>query len=81
MYIKVYRRVNFFPNPFTEKIEIKGDIEKVQEIVLYDAKMQLVKKLDISSGNINLSNLKPGVYMAWATWFNGATSSYKLVKL
>lgn len=79
--VQSIHELNLSPNPFTDKVTIDGDIEFLQQITIYDAKMQLVRKIDSISEIIDLSDLEPGVYMTWATWIDGSASSYKLVKL
>ena len=57
------RQISFYPNPVINEMLISGDIENIQNISIYGFNG---KKQSISNGldgQINLSHLRPGVYL------------------
>lgn len=71
--------LNLYPNPVTNgKIYItsKNDLEK--EIIIFNVLGKKVLQTTISTKELNLSNLAPGVYIIKITEEN-ATSSRKLI--
>ena len=71
--------LNLYPNPVTNgKVYItsKEDLEK--DIVIFNVLGKIVLHTTISTKELNLSNLSPGVYIIKITEEN-ATSSRKLI--
>ena len=71
--------LNLYPNPVTNgKVYItsKKDIDK--EIIIFDVLGKKVLQTIISTKELNISNLSPGVYIIKITEEN-ATSSRKLI--
>jgi hypothetical protein len=71
--------LNLYPNPVTNgKVYItsKNDLEK--EIIIFDVLGKKVMQTRISTKELNISNLSPGVYIIKITEEN-ATSSRKLI--
>jgi hypothetical protein len=71
--------LNLYPNPVTNgKVYItsKNDLEK--EIIIFDVLGKKVLQTVITTKELNISNLSPGVYIIKITEEN-ATSSRKLI--
>jgi hypothetical protein len=71
--------LNLYPNPVTNgKVYItsKNDLEK--EIIIFDVLGKKVLQTIITTKELNISNLSPGVYIIKITEEN-ATSSRKLI--
>jgi hypothetical protein len=71
--------LNLYPNPVTNgKVYItsKNDLEK--EIIIFDVLGKKVLQTVLSSKELNVSNLSPGVYIIKIIE-EGATSSRKLI--
>lgn len=71
--------LNLYPNPVTNgKIYITSKNELEKEIIIFDVLGKKVLQTIISSKELNVSNLSPGVYIIKITE-EGATSSRKLI--
>jgi hypothetical protein len=71
--------LNLYPNPVTNGkvyISSKNDLEK--EIIIFDVLGKKVLQTIITTKELNISNLSPGVYIIKITEEN-ATSSRKLI--
>ena len=71
--------LNLYPNPVTNGrvyITSKNDLEK--EIIIFDVLGKKVLQTNISTKELNVSNLSPGVYIIKITE-DSATSSRKLI--
>ena len=71
--------LNLYPNPVTNGkvyISSKNDLEK--EILIFNVLGKIVLHTTISSKELNVSNLSPGVYIIKITE-ESATSSRKLI--
>ena len=71
--------LNLYPNPVTNGkvyISSKNDLEK--EIIIFDVLGKKVLQTNISTKELNVSNLSPGVYIIKIIEEN-ATSSRKLI--
>jgi len=68
-----------YPNPFNSVIFI-SNAEKVTGVTISDVSGRTVKTTDRVSKEINLSNLKSGVYMMSVRYADGSSSTEKIVK-
>lgn len=69
----------FYPNPFSNVIYI-DNAEKVTNVTISDVSGKTVKTLDQVSKEINLSQLKTGVYIMSVRYADGTSSVEKIVK-
>jgi hypothetical protein len=71
--------LKIYPNPFTDTISI-SDIEKVKSVSVIDLSGRVLKVIENVSSEINLSELKTGLYILNVQYKDGSTSSYKIIK-
>ena len=71
--------MRLYPNPFTDVINI-SDIENVKSVTVNDASGKLVKVIEKVSNNLNLGDLKQGIYLLNITYNNGTTVTTKVIK-
>ena len=71
--------ITVFPNPFVDilNIDSKQEIESIDVISLSGQKLM---SIDQPNGEINLGNLKPGIYLLEATNADGSHSTHKVKK-
>ncbi len=70
--------ISVYPNPFTEVLNI-SDAQNVKSVTIHDMSGRQVKTL-ASSANLNLSQLKEGVYIVNLHMKDGKTQSFKVIK-
>jgi len=68
-----------YPNPFTNSIRIKSDLENIQ-VAIYNTMGQEVFSGAYQPEGIDLSHLAPGIYMMHATSDQKIISNTKLLK-
>lgn len=77
---EVSKKENFvYPNPFNSTVFI-NNVEKVSNVTISDVSGKIVQTMDLVSKEINLSNLKTGVYILSVKYMDGTTSTEKIVK-
>ncbi|MFT6965186.1 MAG: hypothetical protein ACJAT1_000391 [Marivirga sp.] len=73
-----------YPNPFSDKINLTGDLQFLKQVRLFDGKGQLIKLLkesDLSADHsIDLNDIPAGMYILNLDWQNGLSSSSKIIK-
>lgn len=75
--------LNVIPNPFHEKISIVGLLSDNAQLEIFNAegaKVALNAIHPTTCTDIDLSFLKPGIYLLRVTELNGVTHQFKLVK-
>lgn len=73
-------KMKLYPNPFKDVVTIT-DIEKVKSIHVMDVSGRLVKTIDrVSSKEINLGDLKSGLYILNVLMMDGNTINIKAIK-
>ena len=70
--------ISVYPNPFTDVLNI-SDAQNVKSVTVHDMSGRQVKTL-ASSANLNLSQLKEGVYIVNLHMKDGKTQSFKVIK-
>ena len=70
--------ISVYPNPFTDVLNI-SDAQNVKSVTVYDMSGRQVKTL-APSANLNLSQLKEGVYIVNLQMKDGKTQSFKIIK-
>lgn len=71
--------LKIYPNPFSDLITI-SDIDKVKSISVVDVSGRMVKTMENISSEINLSELKTGLYILSVQYKDGTKSSHKIIK-
>jgi hypothetical protein len=71
--------VKFYPNPAQNEIYFTGK-DKLRKVSVYNVVGAQVKEFKNVSESLNISDLKPGVYMVKVTDENGKTSTTKILK-
>lgn len=70
--------VSVFPNPFTDVLKI-SDVKGVKSITVNDMSGRAVKSLE-PAAEINLSNLKEGLYIVNLKMEDGSVKTFKAIK-
>ena len=76
-------RLNVYPNPVTDQLNIVNPDGNIQVVTLYNASGQLVLQTAVSSSpilEINVSSLPNGFYIGTATLNNNQMTTFKFVK-
>lgn len=73
------KTLKIYPNPFTDNVNI-SDVEKIKTISVIDVSGRVLKTIENISSNINLSDLKAGLYLLNVQYKDGSKSSHKLIK-
>ncbi len=76
-------RLNVYPNPVTDQLNIVNPDGNIQTVTLYNASGQLVLQTAVSSSpilEINVSSLPNGFYIGTATLNNHQTATFKFIK-
>ena len=68
-----------YPNPFSDVITI-SDIEKVKSVSVTDISGRMIRTVDNVSSEINLSELKTGLYILNVQYKDGTKSAHKIIK-
>lgn len=70
----------YYPNPVQDVLNVDAAV-KVKTVTVYDVfgKLMITKKLDSAKNKVNLSLLKPGVYIVKADLESG-TKTFKIIK-
>lgn len=70
--------VVLYPNPANERLRLKGEIDRIE---ILNAMGMVLKSVDLSGvGDVDLSNLNPGIYFVRLYEQNDLQGTYKLVK-
>jgi hypothetical protein len=70
-----------YPNPFTERLNVTINDQKLSEIILYDiTSRKILQQKFISSASINTSHLSKGIYIYELRNKNGVLKNGKVVK-
>ncbi|MCT2564438.1 Ig-like domain-containing protein [Chryseobacterium herbae] len=72
-------RMKVYPNPFKDIITIT-DIEKVKSIHIFDSAGRMIKTIDQPSKEIDLGDLKSGLYILNLAMKDGSTTHVKAIK-
>ena len=72
-------QLNLYPNPAKEKVSLKN-ADKVKSVDIYESTGRKVKTANIEGENINISDLKSGIYYFEITLKDGNKSYEKLIK-
>ncbi|MFS4473228.1 T9SS type A sorting domain-containing protein [Chryseobacterium sp. T20] len=71
--------ITVFPNPFSDVLNI-SDISKVKSVTVIDALGKLVKTIEKPSSQLNLNDLKTGLYLVTLKMTDGTTKTIKTIK-
>jgi hypothetical protein len=72
-----------FPNPAQDFVVIKSDLnpdDKITGVTIFNPIGQLIKIIGMPTGNIDISELKPGLYILKIQTKKGKTETVKLLK-
>ncbi|MDR6922031.1 MULTISPECIES: T9SS type A sorting domain-containing protein [Chryseobacterium] len=73
------KKVNLYPNPAKETVSIKN-ADKIKSVEIYDSTGRKVRTANTDGENINISDLKSGIYYFEVTLKDGNKSYEKLIK-
>lgn len=68
-----------YPNPFTDRVSISGEIP-LESVSVYDASGKMVKEIKSSERTVSLHDLQSGMYMIRLIMKNGTSKTIKAVK-
>ncbi|MDR2237596.1 MAG: T9SS type A sorting domain-containing protein [Chryseobacterium sp.] len=71
--------LKIYPNPFSDVIGI-SEMEKVKSISVIDVSGRMIRTIENISSEINLSDLKTGLYILKVQYKDGTNSSHKIIK-
>ena len=69
-----------FPNPTREIVYLKGDVSNLQQIDIFNPMGQLVKQISTGFSEINISELKTGLYLFRLHHKNTKVTSKTIIK-
>ena len=72
--ITVGDELKIFPNPTSEKIYFDSDLDKIQEVKVYDMSGKLILSKEKIENYLNVSQLNPGLYKLILTTEKGVTT-------
>ncbi len=75
----VKKEVKVYPNPFKDVIYI-SETKDIKSVTVYDVAGRIVKQLNDASKEINLSEVKEGLYMIKVSFKDGTESVTKAIK-
>ncbi len=71
--------ISLYPNPTKDFLFIKGDIQSINSIEIYDVTGKLVKKLNQNFNSMNLSDLVDSIYLI-RVYSANKTNTLKIIK-
>lgn len=77
--IKTKNKLVIYPNPTTDYIYIKSDLE-IKEIKISDLNGRIINNIDFLDGKVSLSGLENGIYLAKIIDINGNITTEKIIK-
>lgn len=72
-------KINVYPNPFTDTLTI-SDVSKVQSVSIVDVSGRLVKTIEKPSSELQLRDLKEGLYLVVLNMKDGSKQTIKAIK-
>lgn len=72
-------KINIYPNPFTDMLTI-SDVSKVQSVLIVDVSGRLIKTIDKPSSELQLRDLKEGLYLVVLNMKDGSKQTLKAIK-
>ena len=77
--IKTKNKLVIYPNPTTDYIYIKSDLE-IKEIKISDLNGRIINNIDFLDGKVSLGGLETGIYLAKIIDINGNITTEKIIK-
>lgn len=77
--VNAKEQLKVYPNPFKDVITIT-DIDKVKSVQVFDVSGRMIKTIDNPSKEIDLGDLKSGLYILNLTMKNGNATRIKAIK-
>ncbi|KPE51380.1 T9SS type A sorting domain-containing protein [Chryseobacterium indologenes] len=71
--------LKIYPNPFSDVISI-SDWDKVKSVSVVDVSGRIIRTIEDISSEMNLSELKTGLYILNVQYKDGTKSSHKIIK-
>ncbi|SIQ56633.1 fibronectin type III domain-containing protein [Chryseobacterium sp. RU33C] len=72
-------KINVYPNPFTDTLTI-SDVSKVQSVSIVDVSGRLIKTIEKPSSELQLRDLKEGLYLVVLNMKDGSKQTLKAIK-
>jgi len=73
------KKVNLYPNPAKETVSFKN-ADQIKSVEIYESAGRKVRTANIEGENINISDLKSGIYYFEITMKDGTVTHEKLIK-
>lgn len=77
--IKTKNKLVIYPNPTTDYIYIKSDLE-IKEIKISDLNGRIINNIDFKDSKVSLGGLETGIYLAKIIDINGNITTEKIIK-
>lgn len=77
--LETKNKLAIYPNPTTDYIYIKSDIE-IKEIRISDLNGRIINNIAFSDNKMNLGNLEAGIYLAKISDIDGNITTEKIIK-
>ncbi|MEN5308612.1 fibronectin type III domain-containing protein [Chryseobacterium cucumeris] len=72
-------KLTVYPNPFTDRLTI-SDVSKVQSVSIVDVSGRLIKTIEKPSSELQLRDLKEGLYLVILNMKDGSKQTIKAIK-
>ncbi|WP_120233152.1 fibronectin type III domain-containing protein [Chryseobacterium sp. AG363] len=72
-------KLTVYPNPFTDRLTI-SDVSKVQSVSIVDVSGRLIKTIEKPSSELQLRDLKEGLYLVILNMKDGSKQTVKAIK-
>ena len=72
-------KLTVYPNPFTDMLTI-SDVSKVQSVSIVDVSGRLIKTIEKPSSELQLKDLKEGLYLVVLNMKDGSKQTVKVIK-
>lgn len=76
----VVAKISIYPNPVSDIIYLTGNSSEIESLQIFSIQGKLVKKMNSISEEIDVSNLRSGMYFVKIILIDGKTNTLKFVK-
>ncbi|MDF1696070.1 MAG: T9SS type A sorting domain-containing protein [Saprospiraceae bacterium] len=75
------QKLTVYPNPNYGTLHLKGDIQNIQSIDIYDLLGTKMMRITDVGSSIQIDELHPGPYMIQCNWTNTLFEIHKIIKI